>query len=155
MKRQARQCHTFGLYIIRRNLGIPGPRNQGTVTTHKHDNDKDGKDKYCYFCGMNGHEPPECNFMAKLVRAQESLNRVDQKTKKALKERFKQEQQKQREKRLTRRTKTIRQLIDSGATNEEVENFMLQDENEKDTASTTAGESTAQDDSDSETTESE
>jgi hypothetical protein len=32
---------------------------------------------------------------------------------------------------------------------------MLQDENEKDTASTMAGESTAQDDSDSETTESE
>ena len=93
--------------------------------------------------------------MAKLVRAQESLNRVDQKTKKALKERFKQEQQKQREKRLRRRTKTIRQLIDSGATNEEVENFMLQDENEKDTVSITAGESTAQDDSDSETTESE
>ncbi len=81
---------------------------------------QDGQEKYCYFCGADGHEPPECRFMAKLVKAQESLNKVDSKTKKALKERFKQDQQKQREKRIKRQNKVIRHLVDNGGSTEEV-----------------------------------
>jgi hypothetical protein len=51
-------------------------------------------DKYCNFCGMYGHITVNCEFMAKLLLATESLSKVDGKTKKDLQDAFKAEQKK-------------------------------------------------------------
>jgi len=97
---------------------VKSPHRSWKPTTNE--TKQDGQKKYCYFCGADGHEPPECRFLAKLVKAQESLNKVDSKTKKALKERFKQDQQKQQEKRIKLQNKVIRHLVDNGGSTEEV-----------------------------------
>jgi hypothetical protein len=39
-------------------------------------------DKFCHFCGMHGHVTTSCEFMAKLLIANESLSKVDPKAKK-------------------------------------------------------------------------
>jgi hypothetical protein len=47
---------------------------------------KEGKDEYCFYCGDFGHPTSNCLFMAKLMKANESIDRVDPKTKKELQE---------------------------------------------------------------------
>jgi hypothetical protein len=87
----------------------------------KPNNDKELVDKYCSFCGMHGHITTNCEFMAKLLQASEMLCKIDAKAKKELKETYRNEQQKRREKRLQKHTKIIRQLIDTGASKEDIE----------------------------------
>jgi hypothetical protein len=81
----------------------------------------DVSDKTCTFCGCQGHDPPNCHFMAKLVIATESLKKVDNKVKKELKDNLKQQQKQRREQRLQKHTSTIRQLLDQGGSREEID----------------------------------
>jgi hypothetical protein len=45
---------------------------------------RDIVDKYCNFCGQHGNISNNCDFMAKLIIANESLNKVHVKVKKKL-----------------------------------------------------------------------
>ncbi len=78
-------------------------------------------DRYCHFCGCRGHEPSQCNLMAKLLIASESLAKVDPKVKRELKDYHKQQQKQRRENRLKRHTSTIWQLLDNGGSREDIE----------------------------------
>ena len=98
----------------------PGSRSQPTLDTQR----PEFTDKYGTFCGQYGHGTTTCTFMAKLLIASESLNKVDQKTKKELQEVFKQAQQKQREKRLKQHTNTIQQLLDHGGSREDIDKLL-------------------------------
>jgi len=80
----------------------------------------ESKDVYCYYCGEYGHPPPTCHFMAKLAKASESLNKIDSKTKKEVIEAFRQKQRLKREKWMKRKTATIRKLLDSGGSKEDI-----------------------------------
>jgi len=80
----------------------------------------ESKDVYCYYCGEYGHPPPTCHFMAKLAKASESLNKIDSKTKKEVIEAFRQKQRLKREKRMKQKTATIRKLLDSGGSKEDI-----------------------------------
>jgi hypothetical protein len=87
----------------------------------KQNNDKaELVDKYCHFCGMHGHVTTSCEFMAKLLIANEMLSKVDPKAKKELQDTFRKEQQKRREKRMQKHTKIIRQLIDAGGSKDNI-----------------------------------
>jgi hypothetical protein len=78
-------------------------------------------DKYCNFCGQHGHISTNCDFMAKLLIANESLAKVDTKSKKELQDNYKNEQRKRREKRLKKQTNIIRKLLDTGGSREDIE----------------------------------
>jgi hypothetical protein len=78
-------------------------------------------DKYCNFCGQHGHISMNCEFMAKLLIANESLAKVDTKSKKELQDNYKNEQRKCREKRLKKQTNIIRKLLDTGGSREDIE----------------------------------
>jgi hypothetical protein len=56
---------------------------KGSPTPGTHaDNKRNAVDKYCHFCGIHGHLSTSCDFMAKLIIANESLKKVDAHTKK-------------------------------------------------------------------------
>jgi hypothetical protein len=57
-------------------------------------------DQYCQLCGGHGHTGIRWNFMAKLLKAQESPKTIVTKWKEKLQENFKQEQQKHWERKL-------------------------------------------------------
>jgi len=59
--------------------------------------------------------------MAKLLIAQESLTKVDQKTRKDIQDSFRQEQRHRREQKLKKKTHMIRQLLDNGGSREEID----------------------------------
>jgi hypothetical protein len=65
----------------------------GKTTT----DNKELVDKFCHFCGMYGHVTTSCEFMAKLLIANESLSKVDPKAKKEIQDTFRKGQQKRRE----------------------------------------------------------
>lgn len=102
------------------------------------DSTKDMIVKYCHFCGMHGPITTNCEFMAKLLIANESLNKVDNKLKKELQETFRNEQKKRREKRLKKQTNIIRKLLDTGGSRADIEAVLAtipdQEENEKHSA---------------------
>ncbi len=59
--------------------------------------------------------------MAKLLIAQESLTKVDQKIRKDIQDSFRQEQRHRREQKLKKKTHMIRQLLDNGGSREEID----------------------------------
>jgi len=61
---------------------------------------KDSKDEYCTYCGDFGHPTSNCLFMAKLMKANAYLDKVDSKTRKELQENHKKLQRERRERRL-------------------------------------------------------
>jgi hypothetical protein len=72
------------------------------------------------------------NFMAKLLTANEKLNKLDPKLKKDLQEKFHKEQKQRREGKLKKQTNIIRQLLHNGGTTDDIEAALdaLQSEDE-------------------------
>lgn len=95
---------------------------RGLITSGNHaDNKRITVDKYCHFCGVHGHLSTSCDFMAKLIIANESLKKVDPNIKKDLQESFRKEQRRKRDKKLQKKTNMIRKLLDSGGSREDIE----------------------------------
>jgi hypothetical protein len=89
-------------------------------------------DKYCHYCGAHGHIGTNCDFMAKLLIAHESLMKVDSKTKKEVQESFREDQRKKRDKKLKRKTGMIRKLLDNGGSREEIDAILASIPNHED-----------------------
>jgi chromatin segregation and condensation protein Rec8/ScpA/Scc1 (kleisin family) len=108
-------------------------------------------DKYCHFCGTHGHITVNCEFMAKLMTAMEHIKQVDNKTRKEIQDKFKQEQKKRRERKLARHANTIRKLLDTGTSQDEIEEVLtsIQD-NAEDAPDTASRSSDSECDTDSE-----
>jgi hypothetical protein len=82
-------------------------RKPPVLDTQKSQKQKDDIDKYCNFCGTFGHNNSNCEIMANLLNANESLNKVDGKLKKELQETFFNEQCQCMEKRLKSKANVI------------------------------------------------
>jgi hypothetical protein len=111
----------------------PGTQNDARTTV----------DKYCHYCGTHGHLSTNCDFMAKLLIAQDSLTKVDTKVRKDLQDNFREEQRKKRDKKLKKKTGMIRQLLDTGGSREEIDAILASIPDQEDTQLSPDDESTA------------
>jgi hypothetical protein len=126
--------NTIEHYMMEEAGISPSHIRQINAKRHRRQTDKQGRmpdgpkkeviDKFCNFCGMHGHISTNCDFMAKLLNANDSLNKVDGKLKKDLQDSFKQEQRKSRERRLKQKTNMIRKLLDTGGSREDIEHIL-------------------------------
>jgi len=95
-----------------------GQRHQPTSddkTTRSKDKDtRSAKDKICRLCGGYGHDDPNCDFMARWMNASDAAKSVDARTRERLKDAYKQEQQRRRNRKLSKKVRVIRQMIDDG-----------------------------------------
>jgi hypothetical protein len=101
-------------------------------------------DKYCHYCGAHGHIGINCDFMAKLLIAQESLMKADSKAKKEVQESFREDQRKKRDKKLKKKTSMIRKLLDTGGSREEIDAILATIPDQDDTQSSSDNESSTQ-----------
>jgi hypothetical protein len=81
-------------------------------------------DIFCPFCGAHGHAGPQCDFMAKFLKAHDSLKLVDTKKKEKLQETYRNEQQKRRSRHIKKKMGTIRQILTDGGTYQDVESLL-------------------------------
>ena len=111
-----------------RNKMRPPPQQKSDVAVEQ----ADSMDVYCHFCGEYGHPPTKCHFMAKLMKASASSDKVDSKTKKEAQESFKQKQRQKRERRLKRKTALVHKLLDSGGSRDDIAAVLdsMQDDSE-------------------------
>jgi hypothetical protein len=111
---------------IRRMHSNPSPRKGGRPTHVPDDKSRDkdtrqAKDRTCRLCGGYGHEDAHCDFMAKWINAQDALKTVDAKLKERLKDTYKQEQQRRRNRKLCKKVGVIRQMLDDGVHPDDVD----------------------------------
>jgi hypothetical protein len=110
--RQMQDKHSYGR---KRGHLFLGSQSSNEATQHK------AKDMYCQYCGAHGHSSATCKFMAKLIIANESLQKVDHKMKKELNDMFHHEQRRQQERKLKQKTHMIQQLLDTGGSRDDIE----------------------------------
>lgn len=97
-------------------------------STDKYNKQPDGNKeivgKYCHYCGIHGHIETSFEFMAKLLTANESLKKVDQKHKRDLLEKYHTEQRKKQERQLKCHTNMIKKLLDTGESRDGIEKVL-------------------------------
>jgi len=93
----------------------------------RHDKTKDlrpSKDHMCRLCGGYGHDDEHCDFTAKLLNVQDTAKKVDARLKEKLKDQYKLEQQKRRNRKLRKKVGVIRQMLDDGIHPDEVDDAL-------------------------------
>ncbi len=97
---------------------------QGTDDGATRPKDKDTrpiKDKICRLCGGYGHDDSKCDFTAQWINVSDAAKSVDAKTKERLKDAYKQEQQRRCNRKLNKKVKAIRQMLDDGVHPDDVD----------------------------------
>ena len=82
------------------------------------------KDKMCRLCGGYGHDDEHCDFTAKWMNVQDASKKVDARLKEKLKDKYKQEQQKHRNRKLKKKVGIIHQMLDDGMHPDEVDDAL-------------------------------
>ncbi len=82
------------------------------------------KDHMCRLCGGFGHDDEHCDFTAKLLNVQDTAKKVDARLKEKLKDQYKLEQQKRRNRKLRKKVGVIRQMLDDGIHPDEVDDAL-------------------------------
>jgi len=102
----------------------PGRPHNPTDDKTREKDPRVAKDCICRLCGSFGHDDNHCDFMAKWINASDAAKTVDAKLKEKLKDSYKQEQQRRRHRKLSKRVGIIRQMLDDGVHPDDVDNAL-------------------------------